>query len=70
METLTGVVKWFNSQKGFGFIAANGKDYFVHFRAIKSDGYKELKEKQTVTFTPKKGDKGMCAEDVVVTGNA
>lgn len=63
---LIGVVKWFNNQKGFGFVACDGKDYFVHYKSIQSTGYKELKEKQRVSFVPKKGDKGMLAEMVNV----
>ena len=48
----TGVVKWFNSEKGYGFITndANGEDVFVHFSAIVSDGFKTLNEGQAVTF--------------------
>ncbi len=48
----TGVVKWFNSSKGYGFITndANGKDVFVHFSAIQVDGFKTLEEGQKVTF--------------------
>ena len=65
-DKLNGVVKWFDSKKGFGFIACNGRDYFVHFRAIQSNGYKELHEGQHVSFVAKKGDKGMMADEVVV----
>ena len=61
-----GVVKWFNVEKGFGFIASEGKDYFVHFRAIKSDGFKSLTEGQNVEFVAKKSDKGWQAEEVTV----
>ena len=47
----TGTVKWFNSEKGFGFITAeNGNDVFVHFSAIQGDGFKTLEEGQAVTF--------------------
>ena len=47
----TGTVKWFNSDKGFGFITAeNGNDVFVHFSAIQGDGFKTLEEGQAVTF--------------------
>ena len=48
----TGVVKWFNSSKGYGFITndANGEDVFVHFSAIQEDGFKTLEEGQKVTF--------------------
>ena len=46
-----GTVKWFNNAKGFGFIQAGGKDYFVHFSEIQADGFKELAEGQKVEFT-------------------
>ena len=65
-DRLNGVVKWFDSKKGFGFVACEGKDYFVHFRAIQANGYKELHEGQAVTFRAKKGDKGMMADEVQV----
>ena len=62
----TGTVKWFNSEKGFGFITQDGgPDVFVHFSAISSDGYRELKENQRVEFDVKSGDKGPQAENVV-----
>lgn len=61
-----GTVKWFNSEKGFGFITQDGgPDVFVHFSAIASDGYRELKENQRVEFDVKSGDKGPQAENVV-----
>ena len=60
-----GTVKWFNSEKGFGFITQDeGADVFVHFSAIETDGYRELKENQRVEFDVKKGDKGLQAENV------
>jgi CspA family cold shock protein len=62
-----GTVKWFNSEKGFGFITQDdGPDVFVHFSAIQSDGYRELKEEQRVEFEVKTGDKGLQAENVTV----
>ena len=61
---MQGTVKWFNEAKGFGFIEANGKDFFVHFKAIKSDGFKSLKEGQKVSFIEGKGLKGPIAENV------
>jgi CspA family cold shock protein len=65
----TGTVKWFNSEKGFGFITQDGgADVFVHFSAIAGDGYKELKENQKVEFEVKSGDKGPQAENVTVIG--
>ena len=62
-----GTVKWFNSEKGFGFITQDGgPDVFVHFSAIQTDGYRELKENQRVEFDVKTGDKGPQAENVTV----
>ena len=62
-----GTVKWFNSEKGFGFITLDGgPDVFVHFSAIQSQGYRELKENQRVEFDVKTGDKGPQAENVNV----
>ena len=68
MSTSTGTVKWFDEAKGFGFIsqADGGKDVFVHFRAIKSDGFRTLTEGQNVQFTIEQGKKGPQAADVVV----
>lgn len=63
----TGTVKWFNNEKGFGFIAREkGDDVFVHFKSIRSDGYKSLSEGQRVEFTVTQGQKGLQAEDVTV----
>jgi CspA family cold shock protein len=62
-----GTVKWFNAEKGFGFITQDGgADVFVHFSAIQSEGYKELKENQRVEFEVKNGDKGPQADAVNV----
>lgn len=68
MSTTTGTVKWFDEAKGFGFIsqADGGKDVFVHFRAIKSDGFRTLTEGQSVQFTVEQGNKGPQAADVIV----
>jgi cold shock protein len=61
-----GTVKWFNNQKGFGFIQrASGEDIFVHHTAILGEGFKSLNDGQTVEFTVKKGPKGLQAENVV-----
>ena len=62
-----GTVKWFNAAKGFGFIKADdGKDVFVHYTAIKSEGYKTLVEGQSVAFDITTGDRGPQAINVVV----
>jgi CspA family cold shock protein len=62
-----GTVKWFNNSKGFGFIQRDqGNDVFVHFRAIKGDGYRSLEEGQRVEFNVTQGPKGPQAEDVSV----
>ena len=60
-----GVVKWFNAEKGFGFISVEGEDdVFVHFSAINSDGYKTLEEGQEVQFEVVDGTKGPQASNV------
>lgn len=64
-DRLNGVVKWFDSKKGFGFIAADGKDYFVHYKAISGMGFKNLEEGQQVSFAVKRGDKGLLADNVL-----
>jgi len=62
-----GTVKWFNSRKGFGFIAMpDGRDVFVHYSDISGDGYKALEEGDHVTFKIAEGEKGLKAENVVV----
>jgi CspA family cold shock protein len=65
-ERITGTVKWFNSQKGFGFIQPeSGPDVFVHHTAIKSNGYRELVEGERVEFAIVQGPKGNQASDVI-----
>ena len=62
----TGTVKWFNAEKGFGFISIEGEDdVFVHFSAINSDGFKTLEEGQEVQFDVVDGAKGPQAANVV-----
>lgn len=62
-----GNVKWFNASKGFGFITReNGDDVFVHFRAIRGQGHRVLRDGQRVEFNVCKGDKGLQAEDVAI----
>ncbi len=63
---MQGTVKWFNAEKGFGFISAeSGNDVFVHFSAIQSDGYRTLEEGQKVEFEVVDGAKGPQAANVV-----
>ncbi|WP_296052527.1 cold-shock protein [uncultured Alteromonas sp.] len=66
-DSVNGVVKWFNDDKGFGFLTPNdgGKDVFVHFRSIASEGFKSLAEGQQVQFTIEQGQKGPQASNVV-----
>ena len=62
----TGKVKWFNAEKGYGFITTDdGTDIFVHFSAIQQDGYKTLDEGQSVTFDITESDRGPQAANVV-----
>ena len=62
-----GTVKWFNEEKGFGFIEVSGeKDIFVHFSSIKKDGFKTLKEGDKVEFEVEDGARGPQAANVVV----
>jgi CspA family cold shock protein len=67
-ERISGTVKWFSNQKGYGFLAPErgGKDVFVHHTAIKMDGYKTLAEGQKVEFFVVRGNKGPQADDVVL----
>ncbi len=61
-----GTVKWFNDSKGFGFIESeSGTDLFVHFSEIQGDGFKTLREGQTVEYEEGVGQKGPCATKVV-----
>ncbi|AQS52580.1 Cold shock-like protein CspLA [Jeotgalibaca dankookensis] len=61
-----GTVKWFNAEKGFGFIERDGQDdVFVHFSAIQDEGFKSLDEGQSVTFDVEEGNRGLQATNVV-----
>jgi len=64
----TGVVKWFNAEKGFGFIVPDdgGKDLFAHYSEIRSDGYKTLDENQRVSFETGEGPKGPSAKNIQI----
>ena len=66
-NSITGTVKWFNEDKGFGFLTQDngGADVFVHFRAIASEGFKTLDEGQKVTFEVEQGQKGLQANNVI-----
>ncbi|MGC2993513.1 cold-shock protein [Enterococcus faecalis] len=60
-----GTVKWFNADKGFGFITGeDGNDVFAHFSAIQTDGFKTLDEGQTVTFDTEEGPRGLQATNI------
>jgi CspA family cold shock protein len=64
-QRLTGTVKWFNDQKGFGFLSVEGgKDVFVHHSAIQANGYRSLAEGDRVEFTLEQGPKGPAAANV------
>lgn len=66
-ERIIGTVKWFNNEKGYGFIARDGgADVFVHYSAIQSDGYRSLTEGQKVEFAVENGPKGLQAAEVKV----
>jgi len=68
-ERETGTVKWFNGSKGYGFIEREaGADVFVHFSAIRGDGFRNLEEGQRVEFNVEQGQKGLQATDVTVVG--
>ena len=66
MATETGIVKWFNDGKGFGFITpdSGGKDLFAHFSEIQGTGFKSLAENQRVEFEVKEGPKGLQASNI------
>lgn len=68
----TGIVKWFNNAKGYGFICPQegGEDIFAHFSAIVMEGYKSLKAGQEVVFEVNQGPKGLHAIDITPTGEA
>jgi len=62
-----GIVKWFDTEKGYGFIVnPEGEDVFVHYRSIKAEGFRNLREGQPVSFLQVKGEKGWQAEEVQI----
>ena len=66
-ERKIGTGKWFNNGKGYGFLAQeNGSDVFVHYTAIRSEGYRSLQEGQRVEFSVEQGPKGLQAKDVII----
>lgn len=66
-ERIVGTVKWFNNEKGYGFIAREGgADVFVHYTAIESEGYRSLTEGQAVEFVVENGPKGLQAAAVTI----
>jgi CspA family cold shock protein len=66
-ERIVGTVKWFNTSKGYGFIAReSGPDVFVHYSSIESDGFRNLEEGQKVEFSVEQGPKGLQAAQVRV----
>ena len=61
-----GIVKWFNAEKGFGFISVEGEnDVFVHFSSIQTEGFKTLEEGQAVSFDVEEGQRGLQATNIV-----
>ena len=68
-ERETGTVKWFSNKKGYGFIArdAGGGDVFVHFRSIRGDGYRSLRDGEQVEYAVVTCKNGLQAEDVIAT---
>ena len=65
-ERIVGIVKWFNSAKGYGFLGRDeGDDVFVHFSAIQMNGYRRLEKDQKVEFSVEEGPKGLQAANVI-----
>lgn len=63
---IKGKVKWFNDQKGFGFVEADGKDYFIHYKEINMQGFKSIKESDNVSFVADNSPKGLVARQLVI----
>ncbi len=67
---MNGTVKWFNAEKGYGFITTEeGNDVFAHFSQINKEGFKTLEEGQSVTFDVVQGEKGLQAENIEIENN-
>lgn len=64
-----GTVKWFNAERGFGFIEVEGTEYFVHYKNIVGEGYRSLDDNDKVEFMPNKRDKGNWASEVRVVSD-
>lgn len=65
-KMITGVVKWFDDKKGYGFVMSNNKDYFIHFKEIQASGFKTLKEGDRVNFEPVQSPKGPLATKLII----
>ncbi len=64
---MLGVVKWFSDERGYGFILCEGKEYFAHYRAIQTPGFKTLAQGQVVSFNAEQNDKGPVAANITIT---
>ncbi len=62
---ISGEVKFFNNEKGFGFVHASGKDYFIHFRDIDNEGFKTLTKGEKVSFIPEESPRGLVAKKLI-----
>lgn len=67
---MEGKVRWFNTEKGWGFIESGGKDYFAHFKQIVVNGYRNLEQGQEVTFSPGTSPKGNVALNIIPVGSS
>lgn len=65
-EICEGIVRWFDNEKGYGFIDCNNNDVFVHYKAVEIEGYKTLNQNQKVSFSLIETDKGLQAKNVSV----
>ncbi len=63
---INGTVKWFNDEKGYGFVEANGKDYFLHYKEIQLNGFRKAVQGDKVTFEPGSSPKGLVAKTVII----